>query len=184
MDKETQKRFDMLPEDIKKAITSSEVPAKLSAIGTKHGLHVDQLGALEEETARVMLGMVHPNEFVDRIENHLDISTDEAIAITKDVNVDIFLSIRDSLMGLHEKEISEAAVEKELVKEDVLKEIENPTSVRSAQNHNLPVEQREAGAISFIHQKMTQATSQPEQKVIVKERPKSYSSDPYREPIA
>src|SRR5437868_2887280 len=102
MNPELKNKYDSLPNDVKQAIDSSDVALKLEDLGKKYDLHMDQIGILEEEVGKVMLGITHPDEFVDVIEQKLNIDTDKAIALTTDVNMEIFLSIRESLIKMHD----------------------------------------------------------------------------------
>jgi len=107
MDNETQNKiaeiYAKLPADIKQAIASSNYKQKLTELFRKYQLHVDQAGALETETSLVMLGITHPNDFVGNLKENLNILDDKARLIAKDVNDMIFLSIRASLMKMHEE---------------------------------------------------------------------------------
>ncbi len=95
---------EKLPNDVLAAIEDVNVAQKIKNIGIKYQLHLDQVGVLSTEIDSVMRGVVHPDEFVARIEEALGISTETAIDIATDVNIEIFLSIRQSLMSMHEAE--------------------------------------------------------------------------------
>jgi len=185
MDKELQTRFDGLPTDIQAAMGSTHVVEKLQALGQKYSLHLDQLGQLETCVTKTMLGIDKTSDFIENIEENLQISTEDAINIATDVNISIFLPIRDSLMkiqGETETKTNIAAKESEAVnpqKEDILAEIENPTPVQppiSSAGVVIPkVPQATTVAHEFIAGKMNEPVSLPAQK---------YSADPYREPLA
>ena len=56
------------PEDVRTAITSVDLRNKLRSVAEKHRLHVDQAGALENETMLVMLGLEHPRDYIQNLE--------------------------------------------------------------------------------------------------------------------
>lgn len=217
MDKETiENKFQSLPSDVKAAITSPEIAQKIQDIAKNHQLHIDQSGLLEEEISFVMLGIRHPDEFVNRIEERLNLTTEDAISLAVEVNEQIFLSIRESLEKMHGED-EEAGTEthetystsNESVgsKESLLAEIENPSPTIhpiSAADQTIagPATSREiistpapsaqtpiVPATNFMAQKLGAAVNTPTPKIadkvpIPSEKPKSYTADPYREPIA
>lgn len=135
MDNEIKTRYDSLPKDIQEAINSNDVMKKLQDIGAKNSLLLDRVGNLEDLVIRIMLGLDKTDDFVENVEEKLGVSTDEAIQIATDVNIAIFLPIRDSLMKLQgEKEATPSEIpapqeDEHPMKADLLAEIENPTPV-------------------------------------------------------
>ena len=92
-----QQRLAELPQDVRRAIESADLHARITEIGTEHKLHVDQVGALEDETLLVMLGFSDPAEFPDTLQKHLSISAEEAALIANNINEEVFQTIRDSM---------------------------------------------------------------------------------------
>ncbi len=107
-----QERLKVLPQDIKQAITKTNLANKFANIAEKHGLHIDQNGNLQTETLLVMLGLEPTSDFVENLRQSLDISLNEARSIADDVNKEIFYSIRTSLEKIQLEE-EEAEVVKE-----------------------------------------------------------------------
>lgn len=101
MDQDTKKKYDSLPKDIKNAIDSNDIFTKVQAIGKKHLLHIDKVDALANAIGSVMLGYVHPDDFVDVVESDVGVNTQEAIQIATEVNVEVFIPIRSSLMKMY-----------------------------------------------------------------------------------
>lgn len=95
-------RYQQLPADIKEAIRSNDLAGKFSAIAEKHGLHIDQNGALQTETLLVMLGLEPTVDYVNNIQRNLDVSRNEALSIAEDVNNEILNSIKNSLRTMQE----------------------------------------------------------------------------------
>jgi hypothetical protein len=89
--------FDALPESLRDTISSVNTSNKIESIRKKHQLHLDQAGELGSEIGYVLLGITPIKEFIRNIERRLNISTDDAIRIAKDVNLEIFNTIREHL---------------------------------------------------------------------------------------
>lgn len=99
--KNLHEAYTNLPQDLKDALYSIDFAKIIQIIGTQQGLLIDQTGKLAEEIGFVMLGITHPDAFVDTIAEKLAISKDKANLIAKEVNEKIFLSIRASLQKIH-----------------------------------------------------------------------------------
>ncbi len=94
-------QFERLPEDVRTAITSVDLRNKLRSVAEKHRLHVDQAGALENETMLVMLGLEHPRDYIQNLEREAQVSASEARGIAEDINKEIFRQVRESLKKIH-----------------------------------------------------------------------------------
>ncbi len=199
-----QKKFDSLPADIKAAITSTDVAQKLTDIGQKHQLHLDQVETLEEEVTLAMLGVTSLDDFVDRVEEKLNVDSDMAIDIATDVNEEVLLSIRESIQKIQLSQEENEAPEEvpNAEREQILSDIENPrpTAERGATPITNP--EREIAARSatdsFVADKLSapsisvgktetvkvpQSPEAPGTHPPAGEAGKKYSADPYREPI-
>jgi hypothetical protein len=96
-DQDIQSRFEELPEDVRQAVQSADMASALQAVGATHGLHVDQLGSLEDEALLVMLGFANPAQFPDAIKNALKIDDAAARDIAREVSERLFVPIRNSM---------------------------------------------------------------------------------------
>lgn len=101
--KEILNRFDALPKDIQQLILSSGFPQKISGVSEKHLLSKEQEDTLSNETMFVMIGLEHPNDFVENIRRELKITPEKAAAVAVEVNEKVFKEIRAALMALHEE---------------------------------------------------------------------------------
>lgn len=136
--------YKQLPDDVRDVYSSAEYTASIIEIGKKNGLFVDQIGHLSDEVGSTMLGITHPDKFVDTIANKLSISNDKANVIAREVNEKIFLNIRASLQKIHSEdggreEISDtnhtqndAHFEETPSRESVLAGIEDPKTLGGA----------------------------------------------------
>jgi hypothetical protein len=100
---EIQKRIDALPEDIRKLVYSADMDAVIQRVGQKHGLHIDQMGALEAETAAVMIGMTEHGEFSENIADTLNVNQQKARALAEDISNELFAKVRNSMKDVYEK---------------------------------------------------------------------------------
>src|SRR3989344_541914 len=94
-------RFDKLPTELRKAISSVVNADTIFDIGGHHGLMIDKTGNLAEEVGYVILGFTRPKDFVGQLANALQVDTQTAQAIASDVNKEIFLPVREHLRNLH-----------------------------------------------------------------------------------
>lgn len=95
-----EERFQHSPAEVQKAIANSDTETKITAIGQRHGLHVDQVGELADETGLVMLGLTHPDQFIPHLKSRLNLDENKAGAVAQDVNVEILSAIRESIKQL------------------------------------------------------------------------------------
>ncbi|MDE1875015.1 MAG: hypothetical protein KGH68_03050 [Patescibacteria group bacterium] len=158
MDEDFKKKYDRLPADVRSAIESNDVASRLEKIGEKHGLHIDQIGTLEQTVGSVMMGDIHPDDFVGEISDTLDLSDEDAVALATDVNTEIFLPVRESLIKVHS---------------------DRPDDTPPVQTPGLVMEKL-SGTVSVPPQTVTVPSAQPQQDA----KPKTYAADPYREPLA
>ena len=122
---ELEKKYKGLPEELRKALDSTEVYDALRTIVAKHGLHIDQSAVLEDEISLVLLGIVSAYDFTKRIKEGLGLSLTETENIVRDVNEVIFKKYREHLMMPMEP-VASVGEEENLNREEILKEIENP----------------------------------------------------------
>jgi uncharacterized protein YciI len=140
LEKQIQARFEELPEDVQKAIQSEDIEKKLTAIGTKHQLHIDQLGALGDETRMVMMGFVDPGEFAQGIAQQLNLDQAKAVAVANDVSTELFVPIRESMQQyMDERALQETLIQqvKTPIPEQEEKSVVMPSQV--AKTSSLPV---------------------------------------------
>lgn len=97
-------KLDELPEAIQDAIGSNATTDAIFAIGKKHGLHIDTLENLTDETWLVLLGVTPTAAFVGKLAARLKIPQDQAGKIAHDIDTEIFEKIRDSLKEVHVQE--------------------------------------------------------------------------------
>src|SRR3989344_9368223 len=96
-EQEIVKRYGDLPEDLQKALFSAQTSDAIFEIGKRHGLAVDKIGELADETGLVMLGVTKPSEYIKNLASILALEPEKAKAIAEDINQKVFATIRESL---------------------------------------------------------------------------------------
>lgn len=97
-------RLAELPVDVRQAIQSADVEQHITDIGETNHLHIDQIGALQDETLLVMLGFSDPAEFPDQLQKRLSIPAEQAAIIAANVSDEIFETIRESMRKFMEEQ--------------------------------------------------------------------------------
>ncbi len=174
----TEEKLNSLPTEIKEALMSPEFGSKLDAIADKHGMHIDQVGELANEIAAVMFGEIKAGDFFDSIKKSLDLTDKEAEEVTRDVNEQIFLPLRSALQSPDTTPTPEPSHPLE-TPDEILKHIEDAGPALPApdltdhllQNtvESKPIEEAPAAVTP------PPAPTPPPKK--------TYSVDPYREPV-
>lgn len=188
MDKELEdqikERFGELPEDIQKAIQSSDTEEVVRQIGEAHQLHVDQMGTLGDEVRLVMLGFADPDAFASTIAEQAHIPAEDAGKIANEVAEKIFVPIRKSMQAfMEERELDDAAaVIAGLPETKTPPEIASlAPSGRPQGGFQSPVQQPPAPSMPTAQTILTQPTATPTP-APAPGSPKPYKADPYREP--
>jgi hypothetical protein len=94
---EIQKLIDALPPEVKTLLYSKEMDAVMQQIGTKHQLHIDQIGELESEVAAAMIGISQMQELPQNISDTLGVDMTKSNGIVADINLLLLDKIRTSM---------------------------------------------------------------------------------------
>lgn len=135
------KVFWKLPQEIRDLVSSFDTTKHIQIVGQKHNLHIDQIGSLVDTTLDVMMGMIATKDFINELQDALQIGALEASVIARDVDENIFRPIKEtmthlyagrapykpssSLVQYYEEDEEHPALNKEIL----LKEIEDPIPV-------------------------------------------------------
>lgn len=98
--KQIEQRINELPSDIQRAVLSSDYNEKIRIIGEASGLHIDQIQELSDFTMLMMLGFMKEDDYRKELTTVFGGNTNMTEKVLKDVNQQIFLSIRESMKGL------------------------------------------------------------------------------------
>jgi hypothetical protein len=165
-------RMQELPEDVRAAIQSAELDTTLQKIGGAHGLHIDQIATLIDETILVMLGFEPMDTFSARLAESFKISSDEAGKLSQDINAQVFLAIRESL-----KQFAAAKQTAPAVVPTAPAPATAATPTKPMPEELMPAEHLlKNTTVSVPTATPTDATAAPA-------TPPAYTQDPYHEPI-
>lgn len=180
---EFRKKYAELPPNLREAYGSIKTTEILEEIGKKHGLRVDQLGGLVDETGEVMLGVTPPSEYVAQLEGAVGVSREKAKAIALDVNERVFKPIRDALKRVHNlgeyRDLPQKDAATMIPRE---KTPEEKSALPSLQviPRNLS-EERLTKTFSLPHEEKNYTVSEDGKEL--NEEEGNYAMDPYREPV-
>lgn len=90
-------RFSSLPQEVQSAISESNYQRELYKIAEKHKLSINEMGALEEATTKVMLSIIHPDKYEAELQATINKPKEEIAEITREVNDGVLKSIREVL---------------------------------------------------------------------------------------
>lgn len=147
MDNTTQENlsvtFGSLPVELQDAILEANVGEKIQDIGKKHGLNVEQMGALFLLVNKQMVGIISPENFPKELKQVIGISDDEKITpLMQDINTDIFETIRKIMQENAElaefDDEEELETKEEAVLENAGIEIQAPQKIQEALSIQTP----------------------------------------------
>ena len=81
---------------------SEDTYNKITIIGNKYNLTIDQVGELSAEIRDVITNITSTSKFTENVKERLEINSLQANQIADDVNKQIFINIRDSLRKIQE----------------------------------------------------------------------------------
>src|SRR3989344_4316248 len=102
--------YDRLPDVLKHAMYSADIAEKMFALGKKHGLTVEKIGLMSEETGYVIMGLTPPRVFTTALAERLQIPADAAEKIALEISHEIFFPLREALKQAHQIDVGEGAV--------------------------------------------------------------------------
>ena len=194
LEQQLAQRMTELPADIQSAIQSADLSEKVQAIGKKYQLHIDQIGQLETEIMLVMLGFSEPAELMSNIMNDLNVPEAIANLIATDVSDEIFMPIRESMQKFMEEraakvDSSKPAVTPTTIPPNPVVPVSTPTIVPAEPVPATPKQPEPQFVGADVA--LTQKTVTPPVPIALSQsaapqppaQPKSYSTDPYHEPI-
>ena len=134
--KELQKLFDSLPQELKDTLLSEETAERISEICKRHQITEENVSKIAKLVGDVLMGLLPPEEFRESLERKLYINEDKAENISREVNRFILFPVKGSLAefykeirfapgGRIEAKITETKIPKEEIKH---KEEEKPSS--------------------------------------------------------
>lgn len=182
-----QQRLAELPPDVRAAIQSAELSTKLQAIGTKHKLHIDQVGELEDEIYLAMLGFSPLENLGSRLAKALNLPAEEGTQLAAEVSTEVFSPIRESLKRFTEERAAPKAPAEPPAQSQAPAPAPTQPAVVAKEPPSLNPELHAADVMLSEKTLSTppEAPQTPTRPTAAKPpvKPGPYSADPYREPV-
>jgi len=186
-----EEKYRSIPDNVREAISSTEVNEKLQEIVNKYKLQLDEGEELTKEIGYVMLGLKSPDSFVKNIQRATELNRETAEKVAEDVNNIIFKDIKDSLREITQKQATDEEddfdeIEQARVRDELLQEIEKPNG---ATTDLIKQPEQDLQVISQPRDnKQTPQNTPPSNSPVSTKKdeqtlPKKDTIDPYREPI-
>ncbi len=102
-----QERFKKLPAPIQEMVTSPDTQRLVQDIGKRYGLHIDEMGALENELIIVLLGLEMPQALPHNVMKATHLKEEEAMKIATELNEKLLEPLREEFRLLYKKDIVE-----------------------------------------------------------------------------
>lgn len=156
MNEELKHYFAAAPQPIQDFLTGEGLAKALSGIQTKHNLHIDQAGTVENHVVLILLGLEHPNDLYGNLKLGMTLPESVLEQLVADVDREILHPMHDEIIRLHNEK---ASVEND-----------TPQQPRPTIEHS--------SLVNSVGKRLNETIQNPRQE---KELPKT--NDPYREPI-
>ncbi|MDD5165478.1 MAG: hypothetical protein PHG25_03000 [Candidatus Pacebacteria bacterium] len=88
-----------IPEELKKLAQDPKIYDAIEKIGGDFDLHIDQMGELDAEVRRIMLGLSNSKDFTKNISTLLEIDSVKSTKIAERINADLFQTIKSGLQS-------------------------------------------------------------------------------------
>lgn len=180
--KELLERYKGLPKALQEAITRVDTAEIIKEVGQNHKLMIDKVGELADETGLVMLGLVHPKDYIPHLIERLNIDRETTRTIADEINNRIFFPVREYLKKIHRLE----EAPEPLTPAEETPTVEMPKPEKPVDQLPMPEEKAEPSPPSkSIFEAKTQegVFRQPLQTSEKIPEPPAKKIDPYREPV-
>lgn len=104
---ELETRYKKLPQPLKDALFNPDIAYAIFDTGKKHGMTIDQIGSIADETGYVIAGFTRPSEFIGNLQERLEVSSDIAREIALEINHAVFMSLHEILKNAHQIDIND-----------------------------------------------------------------------------
>lgn len=107
-----KKQLEYLPKEVVSIFANPKTNDKILEIGRTNNLNAEQLEIFQTETSLLLLGLTHPDDYLNELKNRLNIYEDKLNNLTKEIYALISDGIIEKL-----KEIYQKSEEKEILNE-------------------------------------------------------------------
>ncbi len=91
--------IQQIPEELKKLAQDPKIYDAIEKIGNDFDLHIDQMGELDAEVRRIMLGLSNSKDFTKNISALLEIDSVKSSKIAERINTDLFQAIKSGFQS-------------------------------------------------------------------------------------
>ncbi len=102
-DEQFKAAYVKLPLTLREFLASDDLTKITLEMGSRYGLHVDSIGALERETSNMLLGLINPEQFVGELKS-VGIPPNVIGTIVEELNAKIFIPLREKMQHPDEDE--------------------------------------------------------------------------------
>ncbi|MEX0917387.1 MAG: hypothetical protein WDZ90_02610 [Candidatus Paceibacterota bacterium] len=210
---QVEQAYNNVPAQVQELMGSVEESKKMQEIAKEFSLHVDQQDRLFDEITYVRLGLEPSDSFETNLKKYVDVNTEVAQSLAKQVNEKIFLPMREKLKinGKREEEENEASSASKIERSQTEEVLETPaqesgvgevpenlpreqSEVKKEESESIPQSEpqtlaREEGhqPIGLTEESSTELKAKEETPSEAQPRAprdrSTYKADPYREPI-
>jgi len=160
-----QKQIPKIPPQVREYLQSSNYPQVMRDVVSKHNLHINTASKIEIETTLLLIGLVAPNEYEQRLVSAANLPQGLARAISNDMNEQVF----KPLVAKYKKPTPELTP-------NVF--ADEPAVQAPREEVAAPIQEAEVPEVPIQIPVET-----PPEPVVEKKIEKKYAIDPYREPI-
>ncbi len=198
MDQDLQTQLSLrmaeLPPDVRETIQAPEFGEKIRAIGTKHQLHIDQIGAIEDEVLLVLMAFTDPSDFVSNLESQIHVDNALANTLADEIAKEILFPIRESMQMFMEAHQAKSILATANEDFDGPLAVQNNQAPLAPQQSSLKVSSQQSpltppapaypGADLVLTEKTVTVPQTPDPQTAAKPPvTRKYSQDPYHEPV-
>jgi len=155
-----------IPPQVKHYLQSPAYPEVMRDVIKEHQIHLDAAQKVETETTMLLIGLVAPSNYEQKLIENVGLGKEQAREIAKSMNEKVFKPLVES----YKKPTPQPSIN--VFADEVASEIEPP-------KENIPAPEPIIEEPPVVQEPPAQETPKVEEKKIEKK----YAIDPYREPI-
>lgn len=93
--------YQQLPAELQDALVSEETTLKIMSIAENQHLTPEQRSVVVDFIGYTFVGKLSPKDFIKELKDELKIDTETAVAVSQEINRQIFIPVRDSLREMY-----------------------------------------------------------------------------------
>lgn len=97
-DAQLLRAYDQAPQAIQDSLSDGLALDFMTSLVARYGLHMDTAGYVSEFIRNMLLGFLRPEQFIGKLAS-VGLTNDTAHRLTADLNKEVFLPLRDEILG-------------------------------------------------------------------------------------